>query len=443
MLRALKSFFSGSFENNAERKKFSTLAVLFGITVGVYWLLRPIKDSVFITMVGINYQPMAKMLSALLIVFFIMIYSKLVDRLSPHKLLYTLTLFYAVLAIIFAILILNPITGIDNTVADPTRFLGWSFYIFVETFGMTMITLFWSFVSDTTTPEAANRGYATIIIGAQSGGIAGPLLGKYMTKWVGTSYAIVAGVVVLCMLPFVIYYYIHHTSKDQMKGFHGETKKPLEGKVKTGFMEGLRLLVTKPYLMGIFIGVLSYNVIITILDFKFKAFASASYTGHALGVYLSDYAIWTNIIALVSVLFGIDRIGRGIGLGRTLMLLPLVMSLALAAVFINPILSVAFGTMIFCKGINYALNQPAKEQLYIPTTKETKYKAKAWIEMFGGRSSKALGSLINSSRKLLGAHGFVWVSLLVSMGLISLWLLAAAFLGRTHAQAIKEDRPVC
>ena len=99
--------------------------------------------------------------------------------------------------------------------------------------------------------------------------------------------------------------------------------------------------------------------------------------------------------------------------------------------------------MIFCKGINYALNQPAKEQLYIPTTKETKYKAKAWVEMFGARSSKGLGSVITSSRKILGAQGFIWFSLLASLGLISIWLVAAVFLGKTHSQAIKEDRPVC
>lgn len=443
MLRTLKSFFAGSFQSPEERKKFSTLAVLFGITIGVYWLLRPIKDSVFITMVGIDYQPMVKMLSAIVIVPLIMIYSKLVDRLAPHKLLYGLSMFYAMSAVVFAILILNPITGIDNTVSDPSRILGWAFYLFVETFGVIMVTLFWSFVSDTTTPEAAKRGYATIIIGAQSGGIAGPLMGKYVTKYFGTSYAIASGVVALCFLPLVVYYYMHHVSKDQMKGFHGEAKKPLEGKVKTGFMEGLRLLVTKPYLLAIFFGILAYGIVITILDFQFKALASASYTGHALGVYLSDYAIWTNIIALAAVVFGVDRIGRGIGLGRTLMLLPIMMGIALLVLSVHPILSVAFGTMIFCKGINYALNQPAKEQLYIPTTKETKYKAKAWVEMFGARSSKGFGSVITGSRKMLGAQGFIWFSLLVSLGLISVWLVAAVFLGRTHSQAIKEDRPVC
>lgn len=443
MLRVFKSFFADSFENPEERKKFSILSVLFGITIGVYWLLRPLKDGVFLTMVGIDYQPIVKIISAIVIVPVILVYSKLVDRLSPHRLLYVLSVFYAVCSIVFAILILNPVTGIDNTVADPTRMLGWAFYLFVETFGSIMATLFWSFVSDTTTPDAAKRGYATIVIGAQCGGLVGPLLGKYMTKCCGTSYAIMVGVVALCFLPLVVYYYMHHVSKDQMKGFHGEAKKPLEGKVKTGFMDGLRLLLTKPYLLCIFVVVAFFNIIITILDFQFKGLASASFTGDALGVYLSDYAIWTNVIALGAAVLGIDRIGRSIGVAKTLMLLPIIVGIAMIMLSVHAILPVAFGIMIISKGMNYALNTPIKEQLYIPTTKETKYKAKAWIEMFGGRSSKGIGSLINSSRKVLGAQGFIGFSLLVSLGLISVWLAAAAFLGKTHAKAVREDRPVC
>ncbi len=448
MLSAIKSFFSGgAAQSPEERKKFSILAVLFGITIGVYWLLRPLKDGVFLTMVGIDYQPMVKMLSVAVIVPLVMIYSKLVDRFPRHVLLYGLSLFYALCSIVFAILILNPSTGISNTVADPSRWLGWAFYIFVESFGSIMVALFWSFVSDTTSPDAAKRGYPTIVLGAQIGGIAGPLSGSYIIPFFGdngTSYAIFFSVAVLCMLPVIVYYYMNNVSHDQMAGFHGEDKKPLEGKKpKTGFMEGLRLLVTKPYLLGIFIVVSFYEIIVTVLDFQFKGLASASYSGNALGAYLSNYAIWTNVVALICVVVGVNSIGRKLGLGRTLMLLPVIVGIAMVVLSAHAILPVAFAIMVFSKGINYALNQPAKEQLYIPTTKETKYKAKAWIDMFGSRSSKGVGSLINSSKKALGPDGFIWFSLITSLGLIGIWMAAAAFLGKTHAQAIKEDRPVC
>jgi AAA family ATP:ADP antiporter len=34
--------------------------------------------------------------------------------------------------------------------------------------------------------------------------------------------------------------------------------------------------------------------------------------------------------------------------------------------------------------------------LYIPTTKDVKFKAKSWIDMFGGRAAKSVGSMINA-----------------------------------------------
>ena len=100
--------------------------------------------------------------------------------------------------------------------------------------------------------------------------------------------------------------------------------------------------------------------------------------------------------------------------------------------------------MVFCKGINYALNQPAKEQLYIPTSKDSKYKSKAWIDMFGSRFSKGvLGSGINSLRPILGSGMFAIISATISFGLIGLWSVSAVYIGRKNKEAIKEDKFVC
>ena len=56
-----------------------------------------------------------------------------------------------------------------------------------------------------------------------------------------------------------------------------------------------------------------------------------------------------------------------------------------------------FMVMIIIKGLSYALNNPTKEVIYIPTTKDIRFKAKGWIESFGGRTAKAGGSVINAA----------------------------------------------
>ena len=99
--------------------------------------------------------------------------------------------------------------------------------------------------------------------------------------------------------------------------------------------------------------------------------------------------------------------------------------------------------LVSLKGIHYSFNTPAKEQLYIPTSKDSKYKAKSWIDMFGSRVSKSIGGGIHDTLKSMEADFFVLGMLTVTMGLLGLWAFAAIFLGKTHARAIRESRVVC
>ena len=70
-----------------------------------------------------------------------------------------------------------------------------------------------------------------------------------------------------------------------------------------------------------------------------------------------------------------------------------------------------FWLMVASKAINYALNSPSMKQLYIPTSKDVRYKSQAWIESFGSRGSKAVGSGINDLHKnALASNGPEWAS---------------------------------
>ena len=427
----------------SEGRKFGLLSGIFSLIIGVYWLLRPVKDSVFLTMVGDGYQPKAKMLSILVVGCFVLLYSKLVDRFERHKLLYGFSLFYAVAIAGFAFLIWHPTLGMANTVSSPDRILGWAFYLFVETFGSTMVALFWSFVSDTTTPDVAKKRYFIIAIGGQTGGFLCPLVAQQVANIYGTGIALTIPVAALFGLTFMVYHYMRSVTKKDLKGFTGGHKAPIEGKTKPGFFEGIRLILTKPYLTGIFTIVVFYEIVITILDYHFKVYARQAYVGEALTHYLFGYALWTNGVALLCLFFGVGALGRKLGLGRTLLLLPILVASAVILLQVNPMLPIAFAIMVSCKGLNYALIQPSKEQLYIPTSKESKYKAKAWIDMFGSRSSKGLGSFINTFRETMPFELFASVTACLSLGMIVVWFIAALFVGKVHAQAIKEDRMVC
>ena len=434
----------GTF-SKPELKKFILLAAIFAFTIGVYWMLRPIKDSVFINVVGKDWIPFAKWLSVIIVVPLVMIYSKLVDMFPRHKVFYALSAIYGISAFAFALAMMHPTIGLANTVAAPSRLMGWCWYVFVESFGSIMVALFWAFAADTTTPESAKSGYSIIAMGAQLGGIVGPLIVSLGAKKLGTSFlAGIAGLGIFAVAG-MIWYFMRVTPKEQLSGYHSKDETTTQKKeAKAGFMEGLKLLFSQPYLLGIFVVVSFFEIIATVFDFYFKVFAAEAHGAvDDLTKYLGDYGVMTNTVAFLCLVLGVGNIGRRIGLTLSLAIFPLLIAVAVLALWVSPTLNVALLIMIGSKGLNYAFNQPAKEQLYIPTTKETKYKAKAWIEMFGSRSSKAGGSAINVFKHFMAADLFLAVSSLVSLGLIGVWVFVALYLGKTHRKAVEQQKVVC
>lgn len=432
-----------------ELKKFSLLAGIFCFTIGVYWLLRPIKDGVFNAYVGAEFIPYAKWVSLAVVIPLIILYSKLVDAFPRQRVFYALSTVFAVISLALALFMLHPELGIHKTVpllGHPNlvgQLIGWACYVFVEAFGSIMVALFWAFAADTTTPDAAKKGYAVIAFGAQTGGVLGPLLVATQAERLGLPTLLIVGSIAMLCIAGMVWYFMTVTPKEQLAGYQaaGAHAKPKE---KTSFLSDMKLFLSQPYLLGIFAVISLFEVIVTIFDFYLKYYASLEITGaNAYTAYMGTFGVYTNIVAWICVAVGVNNIGRKLGLSVALVVMPIIVGIAALVLASASTLTIAFWIMVFCKGLNYALNQPSKEQLYIPTTPETKYKVKAFMEMFGSRGSKALGSAINALKRFMSVEGFILFSTVASLGMVGVWLYAAMYLAKTHKKAIAEKRVVC
>jgi ATP:ADP antiporter, AAA family len=452
MLKQIASKVFGNFESRAEVQKFILLGLIFGLIIGTYWTLRPIKDGIFDAIVGFKrWQPFAKMLSLILIVPLIIGYGKIADKFSREKLFYIFTIGYGVLWIIFYWFFSNPTLGLANTVQSPYRLLGWAWYIGVESFGTLIVPLFWAFTADVTVEDSAKRGFPLIALMAQIGNIIGPLFLNAKRLGFSSSAPVV---LILGLLTFgmalMMMIFMKVTPKDQLVSYQEEMH--VKEEKETGFLEGVKLLITKPYLMGIFIFGLAFESIVTIVDFYFKTAGKAAYPMEVdFSAYLAKYAVTTGIVASLCVLFGVSNIQRRLGITASLVMMPIIIALGVLLLKFNPTLGMAFWLMVMFKAVNYALNQPTIKQLYIPTTKDAKYKSQAWIEVFGGRGSKAAGSGINSLAGFLetkygalaGMSIFLTMSTMASLGMVVVWLFVAIYVAKTYNKAIGEKRVVC
>jgi AAA family ATP:ADP antiporter len=449
----------GNFERE-EFKKFLRMGCIFALIIGVYWTLRPLKDAVFIQLVGKLQLPFAKTISVLALLPLVMFYTKLLERTSREKMLIILPTFYGVSVLCFSFLMMMVQAPPEEIASRPflfligTKALGYFWYLFVESFGSLVVALFWAFAADTTEPTPAKRGFPLVVAIGQLGGVIFPYSIGGLPHRLGCATdalsMVCLGLLILLIIPLVRYF-LRVTPKQLLTSFHGKNEKAEEGKQEPGFLEGLKLLLKNRYLLGIFAANFIYEVVITIFDFNFKIAASSEYSGVALSNYLSIYGSSVNIVSLLCLLLGISNVTRFLGIGVALAAMPIIVGFALLGFLSLNSLTFLFALMVGSKAINYALNGPALKQLYIPTTPDVKFKAQAWIETFGSRLSKQGGSMFNMSLAplqtafgaLAGRSHYLMLSGILCFPLLAFWLVVAIFLGTSFRRAIKEKAVIC
>lgn len=149
--------------------------------------------------------------------------------------------------------------------------------------------------------------------------------------------------------------------------------------------------------------------------------------------FMGLFGMATNTLSLFLSFFGTSAIIRYLGLRKTLLLFPSICLIVILTVRIYPNLQVVFAAMMILKANSYALNNPTKEMLYQPTSSNVKYKAKSWIDIFGARGSKALGSVITNAFST-SASELVHNGSLIGMCVASFLIWNAGFMGKKFEQ---------
>lgn len=444
MLRLFR-FFWGDLTKE-EFKKLGILSVAMMLIVGNYWMLRVTKDALFNVLVGFRqWQPVAKMLSVLVMVFVVLFYSKLVDILKRHHLIYLMCSFYGLTFILLSYLATNPgmiavpstsflyplVSWIPSKI--PGGGIGWFAYVFLESYGSLLIALFYSFVASVLTTGLGKRGYGMMMSITQFGTLSGVLVSMFFVERIGIPMLYFFGGFLVLAAPFVIKYYLTQFPGDVAVPQVAGGGKPVK---KTGFFEGLRLIATRPYIMGIFVVVTFYEIISTIVEYQMNWIAVGMYSPEQFTVFRTYQGLGINMLALFFAVIGTTFFMNRFGLKFCLMAFPITIGtvvtinymVRLSGVSNFVLMWVLMFATIAIKGLNYALNKPTSEVMYIPTSKDVKFKSKGWIDVFGNRSTKGMGATVSKnlgySLPVLLMYGTI-----ISLGILGIWLVVARFVG--------------
>ncbi|MFA6527629.1 MAG: Npt1/Npt2 family nucleotide transporter [Candidatus Babeliales bacterium] len=435
------------------------LSLTFLLMMGCMVLWRPLKMAVFSKMVGAQFIPEAKLYFILILIPLILLYSKMVDVLRRHQLLYCFTLFHAIGGLIFYFFLSHPAYGIANTETSSSRILGWLFYFFMESFDAFFSTTFWSFADSVNNLKDAKNYYGFFVSGSKIGGIisAGILYLVLTYAPVNNQLFLLPGTLLVGSLflmgaAFTIHKLITKVPDDYMHGYKATYKLETAQKephVQTwkewlcSPIDGLIIIAKNPYVLGIFSLIVFYEVVNVIFDYHVALEADAlNKTVGGMTAYYAFYYFLINIVGLVISMLGTTPILRNLGFRLSLFIFPLLCMFLVTISIIFPVAGMVFFVSIGLRSFNYAFNHPTREILYIPTTKDIKFKAKAWSDAFGARMAKSFGSLFNVAMKGAAPSFVLLSSVGLSLGLTSLWLIVVYFLGRTLQNAIDNKQVI-
>lgn len=382
--------------------------------VGGYWLLRSLKDPIMSAIDGVEYIPQAKIASLFVVFALVIVYNKLLDMFPKHQLFYLMGGAYGVLFTIMGLLLMHPTIGLPNTVADPTRFLGWLSYVTIESFGSMVVQCYWALVNASVDVNFAKKNFGLIVAGAQIGSILGPTVATQASV-VGIPALYLLGALIMFLMIGAMYFYVKMfgapaENKDEAAaksgGDSGSSSKKASGK-EEGILEGFYLFYEHDYVKGIFAISSLFMVQVTVIDYMMKVLAKDRYAAlypddpqaamRGFASFMGYFGQTTNSISFLFSLFGTGLIIKRFGLTWTLILFPVLLLVCTLFVWFMPNIWVVFSVMMVIKGMSYALNNPTKEILYQMTSTQIKFKCKSWIDTFGQRSSKAGGSLVTNA----------------------------------------------
>lgn len=216
--------------------------------------------------------------------------------------------------------------------------------------------------------------------------------------------------------------------------------------------ENVRYLLSSGYILWLVLIVVSYNVVINLVEVLWKHQVNELYPDPLLyNTFMNKVTTWTGVLATLGSLFVSGNSLRFFGWTRTAMITPAILlitsvgffgffflkevpSLALLPFALSPLqLVVLFGTLQNCcsRAAKYTVFDATKEMVFIPLPQEEKVKGKAAVDGICNRLGKSGGALVYQFllivfSTLSASAPYVAV---VLFSIIALWMVGVQRLG--------------
>ena len=349
-----------------------------------YSVIKTVREPLILLGGGAEVRSYAAAGQALVLMGFVPLYSWFSSRVDRARLLVGATLFFIACIELFAL-----------AVAAQVPYVGVAFFIWVGIFNISLVAQFWSFASDIYSREAGDRLFPIIVIGMTAGAPLGSFVAGRLFRSGVTPQAILQVSAVLLTASALLYLRINGA----------ETKRAATPQAPLAPIGGFRLVLGNGYLRLIAVLIVLLNLVNTTGEYVVArlltqhvnelALADAAFDKRAyIGAFSGEYQFWVNVTAFVLQAFVTSRLIKYKGIRGALLALPLIALGGYATIAAGVGFSMVRWIKTAENATDYSIMNTARQLLWLPTTREEKYKAKQAIDTFFVRGGDVLSAVV-------------------------------------------------
>lgn len=325
------------------------------------------------------------------------------------------------------------------------------YFLWLGIVSVFLIGQFWSYANDIYTEAQGKRLFAIIAIGGSLGAIAGPKIAQLGKDHTFLLMVLAAGVFGLCL---VLYNAVERIAR--RRGGKAQDEAHDQDEAPLGKEGGFQLVLSDRYLMLIALMLLVANVvnttgeyiltrsverhaIATVPDSQFAHIQDEAARAQAIqqarrpigNEFYGGFYGLVNMIGFIIQAFLVSRIFKYAGVRAALFVLPVIAFGGYLAIALLGGLSVLRIAKTAENSVDYSLQNTVRQALFLPTSREAKYKAKAAIDTFFVRFGDAISALVVAGGiRIAGldTRGFAMVNVV----LVALWLVIVVGIVRRH-----------
>jgi AAA family ATP:ADP antiporter len=409
------------------------MTLLMFLVLAAYYMLKTAREVFILTEGGAEIKSYSSAGQAVLLLALVPAYGAFASRVNRVKLVTSVTLFFAANLLLFLLAL------------QAGLHVGIVYFLWIGIFNLMVIAQFWAFAADLYTREQGSRLFPLIGVGSSLGAWLGALRAGDLITGAGPGRLLIGGgvILVLCALLVPV---INRVTVRADKTPGAAVEAPL------GKENGFAMIFKDRYLMLIAILTVLLNVVNTSGEYLFGRYvveqSIAIYGAGAdaaaqrevfVGATYSKLFSTVNLVGFLLQMFVVSRVFKFLGVGKSLFIHPTVALIGYLMMLRAPSVQLMGWVKIADNSIDYSLGNTTKQALWLPTSREAKYKAKQAVDSFFVRAGDVIqaGVVFTGERLLLTVPAFAAINLVLVAG----WLGVVGLINATSARKEAKETP--